>query len=126
MAIRPLILLATLLCTEGAYAQQPTPATTSPPAATAAQVDAPAPAAQPAKPTGPSADTLKKAKLDGYRAKLRKGQTLFCKEQVELGTHFSTETCIDENQLMIVMDREQAARDTMTNHACGNGACGGK
>jgi hypothetical protein len=116
--VHSLILLAALFGAAGAFAQQPTEATTAAPT--------PAPAPQPVKPTGPSADTLKKAKLDGYKAKLRKGQTLFCKEQVELGSHFSTETCIDENQLLIVMDREQAARDTMTNHSCGNGACGGK
>jgi hypothetical protein len=106
-----------------AYAQQAeTAAPTSaaaPPAASAAQA--------PAEAKNPSADTMKKAKQAGYRAKLRKGQTLFCKEEAELGTHFTNENCIDENQLLLVLEREQAQRDQMASHSCGgNGACGGK
>jgi hypothetical protein len=80
-----------------------------------------------AKPTVPSPDTVKKAKSAGYRAKLKKGETLFCKEEVEIGSHFAAEHCIDENQLAMVLEREQAQRDQLSQRACGgNGACGGK
>jgi len=127
--ISSLLLFGALIgAASSAYAQQ---AETAAPSSTAAPPAAPAaatPAAQaPAEPKGPSADTLKKAKLAGYRAKLRKGQTLFCKDEAEIGSHFTKENCVDENQLLIVLDREQAQRDQLANHACGgNGACGGK
>jgi hypothetical protein len=74
-----------------------------------------------------STDSAKKAKSAGYRAKLKKGETLFCKEEVEIGSHFAAEHCIDENQLAMVLEREQAQRDQLSQRACGgNGACGGK
>jgi hypothetical protein len=67
---------------------------------------------------------VKKAKQAGYRAKLRKGVTLFCKEDVAIGTHFATESCINEDQLALVLDRQQQQRDQFTNHSCQG--CSGK
>lgn len=107
------------------YAQQtdaPAAPTSTAPAASAPAATAPAADA----PKGPSQETIKKAKAAGYRAKLRKGVTLFCKEDTPIGSHFPEEKCVDENQLLFVLDREQAQRDQMSQHACGNGACGGK
>jgi hypothetical protein len=78
-------------------------------------------------PKGPSADTLKKAKSAGYRAKLHHGNTVFCKEVTPMGTHFPEEQCYDENQLLMALDREQQQRDQMGNHTCSSGgACSGK
>jgi hypothetical protein len=97
-----------------AHAQQATDSATAPAATTAA-----APASK-----NPAPETMKKARMAGYRAKLRKGETLFCKEETEIGSHFSKENCIDETQLLVVLDREQAQRDQLTNHTCTG--CSGK
>ena len=113
----------------------PTPPATGTPAEAPAATTAPtAPAASAATTAAtttasgaskiPSPETVKKARQAGYRSKLRKGATVFCKEQVEIGTHFSTENCINEDQLALVLDREQAQRDSLTNHSCQG--CSGK
>jgi len=123
------------------YAQQPAAAATPPAASNGTQAPADTSAIAPPvtqfttseapAPTSaakiPSPDTVKKAKDAGYRAKLRKGVTLFCKDEADIGTHFSTEHCINEDQLGLVLERAQAQRDQMTNHTCSNGgACNSK
>jgi hypothetical protein len=103
------------------------PAPASPPVTTVFTTSTPAATPPPEAAKIPSPETVRKAKDAGYRAKLRKGVTLFCKEQTEIGSHFSSENCIDENQLLLVLEREQAQRDQMSNHTCSNGgACSGK
>jgi len=92
-------------------------------AADSATAPATTTAAAPA-PKNPTPETMKKARMAGYHAKLRKGETLFCKEETEIGSHFSKENCIDETQLLVVLDREQAQRDQLTNHTCTG--CSGK
>jgi hypothetical protein len=123
------------------YAQQPAPPptstsgtqTASPASSSAAPAAAPpvitvtpttvtTPASDDAK--NPSPDIVKKAKQAGYRAKLRKGKTVFCKEETEIGSHFSSENCINEEQLTLALDRQQAQRDQLTNHTCTG--CSGK
>lgn len=119
-----LLILGTMIGAAPVYAQQ-SDASAAPPAEVAPA--ATAPAATTAAPKGPSADTLKKAKNAGYRAKLKSGQTVFCKEITPIGTHFPEEHCLAENQLLMELDKEQAARDSMGNHTCSSGgACSGK
>jgi len=73
-----------------------------------------------------SADILKRAKQAGYYTRVRSGQTFFCKKESQLGTRFVTEKCLDENQLAMVLERNQAQRDQLMNVTCGGGgACGG-
>jgi hypothetical protein len=79
-----------------------------------------------ATPDVPSADTLKKARDAGYHTKVRRGEVYYCKDVVETGTHFKTETCVDENQLAQTLVREQAQRDQFSNHTCSGGGCSGK
>jgi hypothetical protein len=121
------------------HAQQPAPAAPPPPASTSGTQTSsppPAPAASPpvtttftattapSDATIPSPDTVKKAKQAGYHPKLRKGVTVFCKEETEIGSHFSSENCINEQQLNLALERQQAQRDQMTNHTCTG--CSGK
>jgi hypothetical protein len=79
-----------------------------------------------ATPDVPSADTLKKARDAGYHTKVRRGEVYYCKNVVETGTHFKTETCVDENQLAQTLVREQAQRDQFSNHTCSGSGCSGK
>jgi hypothetical protein len=78
------------------------------------------------RPAEPTADQIKRGKNAGYRIKLRRGSTLFCKSETPIGSHFEQETCIGSDQLELVLKREELQRDQLANHACiGGGACGG-
>jgi hypothetical protein len=106
-------------------AAQDTAATSTPPAATpATTATAAKKAADP--PDVPSADTLKKARGAGYHTKIHRGEVFYCKDVVQTGTRFKTESCLDENQLAQVLERQQAQRDQLTGHSCVGSACSGK
>jgi hypothetical protein len=134
--LRNSILIGTMLGIAAlGHAQQPAPADAAktpapPPAATTTATTTTTTTTTTQTPSAsdlPSADLLKKAKSAGYHTKVRKGQVFYCKETTEIGSHFSSETCMDENQFVDALQRQQAVRDSMSNHACGgNGACGGK
>ena len=110
-----------------AIAQQPASSSAASPSSAAPPASSTSETAADAKPAGPSPDTLKKAKSAGYRTKVKSGQTVFCKTEAEIGTHFTEERCIGETQLLTVLDRLQQQRDGLTNHTCSNGgACSGK
>jgi hypothetical protein len=89
------------------YSQQPpasTPApTTAEPAAQPTATEKAAPATQAPTavnaPQGPSAETLKKAKSLGMRPEVRKGVTVYCWEDADIGTRFSTKKCVNEDGL---------------------------
>jgi len=109
-AIRILILIGVTLGTCPAYAAQPPDQPRQTPSPTPSTV-----AAAPVV-AAPSPDVLKRAKLAGYRVKkLRDGTTAFCKQESHVGTRFSTNSCIDENQLEELLLRAQSQRDSMNN-----------
>jgi hypothetical protein len=117
------------------YAQQPAdpsqPAPVATPAASAAATPTSttataAPNATTASAATPPKDILKKARENGYYTKVRKGQTFFCKKETPLGTRFDTEHCLSDEQLAMVLERNQAQRDQMQSAVCsGGGSCGG-
>lgn len=117
-----------------AFAQQTSDAAKPAAAASdsaASTTTAPAAPAEKKKPSAtdtsdlPSADTLKKAREAGYHTKVRRGTVYYCKSVVETGTRFTSETCVDENQLAQILIAEQAQRDQFSNHTC-TGGCSGK
>jgi hypothetical protein len=140
------LIMMTGIAAPAAYSQQTPDAAKTPPAAQdTAPAATPAPLAAPvtvftsspptsaaAKKTAtsadtsdlPSADTLRKAKDAGYHTKVKKGVVYYCKDIVETGTRFKTESCVDEDQLVQILVREQAQRDQLTNRSCAGG-CGG-
>ena len=129
-----LVLFAAMSATAPAsYAQQASDTSDAAKApATAAQSPAPAASRAPAPAASktaassdvPAADTLKKAKEAGYHTRVKRGAVYFCKDVVETGTRFKTETCVDENQLAQTLIWEQAQRDQFSNHTCTG--CSGK
>ncbi len=127
MNLKPLAFLAMSgILGATATAQQPSSSSTASPPAAPTPASSAAPPAD-AKPAGPSADTLKKAKTAGYHTKVKSGQTVFCKTEAQIGSHFTEEHCLDETQLLTTLDRLQQQRDGLTNHTCSaGGACSGK
>src|ERR1700753_3251616 len=69
------------------YGQQPT--------------DAPA---TDAPPSGPSADTIRRARSVGLRPEVRKGMTVYCWKDADLKTRFETKKCVDENNLLQMIE----------------------
>jgi hypothetical protein len=101
----------------------PSPTASSPGANTGTTAKPDTQASAPA-PLPPSADTLKAARLAGYRQKTQKNGTyLYCKTDTELGTHFATEKCVNEPTLMAILEREQVQREQLRQSPCSAG-CG--
>lgn len=111
-----------------APAQSPAPSGTpnTPPTAPAATPSAPGTSPTPAAPTGPSADTLKKARLAGYHPETRNGTTMFCQVTADLGTRFPTKKCLDEQQLKSVVDIQHENQDSLRKPGmCTGAGCAG-
>jgi hypothetical protein len=67
-----------------------------------------------------SKDYIKKLSNIGYYPKNDKGQLVFCKKETPLGTHFERETCMDGDQLTMILEKEQEQRDQMKRAPCVN------
>jgi hypothetical protein len=119
------------------YAQQPTapssqpaaPAATTPtaPAAATAPSAAPAPTAPASAdaPAGPSPELIKKARQEGFKPKTVNGITHFCYKDATVGTHFQTEKCYDEAQLLSVLAQRQDQRNNLSKpNTCEGAGCG--
>lgn len=74
----------------------------------------PAASASDATPATPSPETLKKARQSGLKPEVRKGVTVYCWEDADIGTHFKTKKCVDETRLAEVIEQRQAQRDQLT------------
>jgi hypothetical protein len=74
-----------------------------------AHADDPAPAT-----TTPSPETLKMARDNGLKPEVRKGVTVYCWEDADVGTRFKTKKCVDEARLPDVIAQRQAQRDQLT------------
>ncbi len=72
-----------------------------------------------APPSGPSPETIKKAKDAGLKPEVRKGITVFCWEDANVGTRFKTKKCVGELQLDGVIEQREADREQM-NRGGGN------
>jgi len=102
------------------------PASSTPTTSPNAPPGAPAASPAPAAPAGPSADTIKKARVAGYRPETRNGTTMFCQETANIGTRFPTKKCIDEQQLKSVMDVRNENHDRLTQpNMCAGSGCAG-
>jgi hypothetical protein len=101
--------VSAIIATSPVWAQEtpasaPPASSTSTPTSTATTPAAPANAA-------PSEETLKKAKAAGLHAETRKGATVWCYEDANLGTRFTTKKCVDGSQLDALIAQRQAVRD---------------
>jgi hypothetical protein len=64
-------------------------------------------------PASPSPETIKKARDAGLKPEVRKGVTVFCWEDADIGSRFKTKKCVDEARLAEVLEQRQAQRDQM-------------
>jgi len=124
-AVTPAAPVAPASATAPAPTQSPAPPS-APTAAPTAAPSEPAASPVPAAPAGPSAETLKKARMAGYHPETKKGVTLYCQETANIGTRFPTKKCLDESQLMSVMDVHNDQADSLRQPgACTGAVCTG-
>jgi hypothetical protein len=107
-----------LVLTGAALADQPATATTA--ATTSSQAAASTQASEDTH----AASLLRKAREAGYRTEVHGGTTQYCIESAEIGSHFKTKKCLNENQLELALERNDAAKAQLTNHTCTG--CSGK
>jgi hypothetical protein len=121
LAIGVLVVMAGLT-----HAQQTAAPTTAAAPAAAAPADT-ARTADAGEVKLPSAETIKKARLAGYKPEKHKGAIQFCMEDADIGTHFKTKKCYDEDRLALILQQQQLQREQLLHIGCtGGGACGGQ
>ena len=129
MRIATLIAVTTLAALSGC-AETPTPAAPAavPVAAAKPATPAPASATNPAAtvPGGVSAELYAKAREQGYRSKVVKGRTLFCRNEAPIGSRLTKEACVSADELAESVRQAELVRDQMRRgNTCGTAACGG-
>jgi hypothetical protein len=70
---------------------------------------------------------VKQARKEGFRPKKqRNGETLYCYSDASLGTHFVTEKCFNQAQLVEEIQRRKDQRDVLGHPgACTGASCSG-
>jgi hypothetical protein len=104
-----LVLISAMLGMAAPVYSQQSPDAAKGPAATSAPPATQAPADT--APSGPTAETLKRANAVGLRPEVRKGGTVYCWESADIGTRFKTKKCVDENRLVDMVQQLEAQRD---------------
>jgi hypothetical protein len=97
-------------------------------AAAIAKANAAAAAAAAGKPTAKlldAASIAKKAKQTGWRPEVQNGNTVYCRNDAEVGSRFSTRRCVSEIQLANLIEQAEFDKDQLKQRGCG-GNCGGK
>ena len=77
-----------------------------------------------AKPADAAA-IAKKAKQAGWRAEMKDGNTVYCRDDPQVGSRFSTRRCVNETQLATLMEQAEFDKDQLKQRGC-SGSCGGK
>jgi hypothetical protein len=77
-----------------------------------------------AKPVDTAA-IAKKAKRAGWRAEVKDGNTVYCRDDPQVGSRFSSRRCVNETQLATLMEQAEFDKDQLKQRGC-SGSCGGK
>lgn len=72
-----------------------------------------------------AATVVKKATRSGWRPEVQNGNTVYCRNDAEVGSRFSVRRCVSEMQLAVLIEQAEFDRDQLKQRGCG-GSCGGK
>jgi hypothetical protein len=67
----------------------------------------------------------KKAKQSGWSPEVQNGNAVYCRNDAEVGSRFSTRRCVSESQLATLIEQAEYDKDQLKQRGCG-GNCGGK
>jgi len=98
-------------------------------AAAIAKANAAAAAAGAAKPSVKPLDTatvVKKATQSGWRPEVQNGNTVYCRNDAEVGSRFTKRRCVSEIQLATLIEQAEFDRDQLKQRGCGGNCGGGK
>jgi hypothetical protein len=62
---------------------------------------------------GPSADILRSARNAGFKIKIADGKWHFCKTEAPIGSRFTSESCMSEEQVTLFLSRAQDQREKL-------------
>lgn len=72
-----------------------------------------------------SATVVKKATQSGWRPEVQNGNTVYCRNDPEVGSRFTKRRCVSEMQLANLIEQAEFDKDQLKQRGCG-GSCGGK
>jgi hypothetical protein len=100
--------------TSSSVKSQPAAAATAAPAATVASSSSPAQATSAAAPPANSSKALsdaeKKLRSQGYKPEVHNGNTVYCRKETQLGSHFESKTCGSPEQ---IVRAQQDSKETL-------------
>ncbi len=75
---------------------------------------------------GPSPELVKKARSEGFKAKVQKsGETQFCRKDASMNTRLETEKCYTASQMESFIEQRQQMHDELARpRACAGAGCG--
>jgi hypothetical protein len=65
----------------------------------------------------------KKAREAGWRPESHNGETVYCRDDPQIGSRFATRRCVQENQLLVLLEQAQYQKDMLKNGSCNGAAC---
>jgi hypothetical protein len=67
-------------------------------------------------------DAVRAAINSGYRATVKQGDTLYCREQTVVGSHLPYETCFSAEQLVLLINNQRYLQDLLRKpYVCAGG-----
>jgi hypothetical protein len=72
-----------------------------------------------------TATVVKKATQSGWRPEVQNGNTVYCRNDPEVGSRFTKRRCVSEMQLANLIEQAEFDKDQLKQRGCG-GSCGGK
>jgi hypothetical protein len=69
------------------------------------------------------ASVSKKAREAGWRPEAHNGETVYCRDDPQVGSRFTTRRCVHESELLVLLEQAQYQRDMLKNGSCNGAAC---
>jgi hypothetical protein len=69
------------------------------------------------------ASLSKKAREAGWRPEAHNGETVYCRDDPQVGSRFATRRCVHENQLLVLLEQAQFEKDALKSGSCNGASC---
>jgi hypothetical protein len=69
------------------------------------------------------ASMSKKARQAGWRPEAHNGETVYCRDDPQVGSRFTTRRCVHENQLLVLLEQAQFEKDALKSGSCNGASC---
>jgi hypothetical protein len=69
------------------------------------------------------ASLSKKAREAGWRPEAHNGETVYCRDDPQVGSRFTTRRCVHESQLLVLLEQAQFEKDALKSGSCNGASC---